>query len=101
MGYCMMGEKQINAMIINEKDHVIMTTETVKKGQTLCYRDTGGCHTLTALEDIPKYHKAAVKAVKRGEQVLKYGENIGRALADIEPGAWVHTHNLSDYPEEE
>lgn len=46
----MMGEKQINAMIINEKDHVIMTTETVKKGQTLCYRDTGGCHTLTALE---------------------------------------------------
>lgn len=39
----MMGEKQINAMIINEKDHVIMTTETVKKGQTLCYRDTGGC----------------------------------------------------------
>lgn len=68
-----MGEKQINAMIINEKDHVIMTTETVKKGQTLCYRDTGGCHTLTALEDIPKYHKAAVKAVKRGEQVLKYG----------------------------
>ena len=57
-----MGEKQINAMIINEKDHVIMTTENVKKGQTLCYRDTGGCHTLTALEDIPKYHKAAVKA---------------------------------------
>ena len=74
-----MGEKQINAMIINEKDHVIMTTENVKKGQTLCYRDTGGCHTLTALEDIPKYHKAAVKAVKRGKQVLKYGENIGRA----------------------
>ena len=66
-----MGEKQINAMIINEKDHVIMTTENVKKGQTLCYRDTGGCHTLTVLEDIPKYHKAAVKAVKRGEQVLK------------------------------
>lgn len=29
----MMGEKQINAMIINEKDHVIMTTETVKKGR--------------------------------------------------------------------
>ena len=63
-----------------------MTTETVKKGQMICYRDTGGRHTLTALEDIPKYHKAAVKAVKRGEQVLKYGENIGRALADIEPG---------------
>ena len=35
----MMGEKQINAMIINEKDHVIMTTENVKKGQPLCYRD--------------------------------------------------------------
>lgn len=32
--------------------------------------------------------------------MLKYGENIGRALVDIELGAWVHTHNLSDYPEE-
>lgn len=96
-----MGEHQINAMIIKEQDHVIMTTEAVKKGQTLCYKDTGGLHMLTALDDIPKYHKAAVKAVTRGEEVLKYGEHIGRATADIKPGEWVHTHNLSDYPEEE
>ncbi len=72
-----MGEKQINAMIINEKDHVIMTTENVKKGQTLCYRDTGGCHTLTALEDIPKYHKAAVKAVTGAEIRGKYRPRAG------------------------
>ena len=95
-----MEKNLLNAMIIKEQDHVIMTTEAVKKGETLCYKDAGGLHTLTALEDIPKYHKAAVKAVKRGEQVFKYGEPIGRALADIEPGEWVHTHNLSDYPEE-
>lgn len=94
-----MENLQTNAMIVNENDHVIMTTELVKGGQMLCWRDAGGIHTLPALEDIPKYHKAAVKAVKQGEQVLKYGENIGRALADIEPGAWVHTHNISDYPE--
>lgn len=96
-----MGDLQANAMIIKEQDHVIMTTEAVKKGELLCWKDSGGFHTLTALEDIPKCHKAAIKAVKKGENVLKYGEVIGHALTDIEPGAWVHTHNISDYPEVE
>lgn len=96
-----MGAEQANAMIVNEKDHVIMTVELVKKGEELCWKDSKGYHTITALEDIPKYHKAAVKGLKKGETVLKYGESIGHALSDIEPGAWVHTHNISDYPEEE
>lgn len=96
-----MEKMQTNAMIINENDHVIMVTEPVLKGQTLCWKDSKGLHALIALEDIPKYHKAAVKAVKKGEPVLKYGEVIGRALQDMQPGAWVHTHNISDYPEEQ
>ena len=49
---------------------------------------------VTALEDIPQGHKMAVKPIKNGENVIKYGFPIGHATADAEPGTWMHTHNV-------
>ena len=46
-------------------------------------------------EDIPAGHKAALTAVRAGEFVKKYGCSIGRAVQDIAPGQWVHSHNLA------
>ncbi len=40
-------------------------------------------------------HKVAVRPIKRGEAVVKYGFPIGTATADIRPGEPVHTHNLA------
>jgi altronate hydrolase len=45
--------------------------------------------------DIPAGHKLAVKAVKAGDPVLKFGWPIGRATQDIAPGDHVHSHNLA------
>lgn len=45
-------------------------------------------------EGIPAGHKRALKAIKKGEQIIKYGNPIGIATADIAEGEWVHTHNL-------
>ena len=39
-------------------------------------------------------HKYAVRDIKRGENVIKYGSPIGHATEDIPRGAHVHTHNL-------
>lgn len=39
-------------------------------------------------------HKVALDSMAAGDPVRKYGEVIGRATADIPPGAWVHTHNV-------
>ena len=39
-------------------------------------------------------HKYAVCHIKKGENIIKYGFPIGYALADIEKGEHVHTHNL-------
>ena len=36
----------------------------------------------------------AVKPIKNGENVIKYGFPIGHATADAEPGTWMHTHNV-------
>ena len=49
---------------------------------------------VTALEDIPQGHKMAVKPIRNGENVIKYGFPIGHATADAEPGTWMHTHNV-------
>jgi hypothetical protein len=43
-------------------------------------------------------HKFAVKAIAKGERVIKYGAPIGVATRDIGPGEYVHLHNVtSDY----
>jgi altronate hydrolase len=44
---------------------------------------------------IPPGHKVALCAIQPGQEVLRYGQVIGRASAPIAPGEHVHTHNLS------
>ncbi len=39
-------------------------------------------------------HKVALAQIPAGAPVLKYGEMIGLASADIQPGEHVHTHNV-------
>jgi altronate hydrolase len=39
-------------------------------------------------------HKYALKDIKKGENVIKYGSPIGHAICDIKPFEHVHTHNL-------
>lgn len=46
-------------------------------------------------EDIEKGHKFALKNIRTGEKVIKYGEVIGRATKDIAPGEHVHSHNMT------
>ncbi len=49
---------------------------------------------ITLRQRIPFGHKFAVRPIARGEVVLKYGQPIGRASADIAVGEHVHTHNV-------
>ena len=47
-----------------------------------------------AAVDIPRGNKMALKPLKAGDQVVKYGFSIGHATQAIAPGQWVHTHNM-------
>jgi (2R)-sulfolactate sulfo-lyase subunit alpha len=49
---------------------------------------------LKAKSAIPIGHKVALKALKKGETIVKYGEDIGRMVADAGVGEHVHVHNL-------
>lgn len=50
---------------------------------------------VSATEPIPQGHKIALRSIKEGEAVIKYGFPIGHATRDIAAGQWVHSHNLA------
>ena len=79
------------AIVISSADNVATVLEPIAAGQTVA---AGGA-SVTAVEAIPRGHKIALKSIRTGEIVMKYGSAIGTASADIEAGAHVHTHNVA------
>jgi (2R)-sulfolactate sulfo-lyase subunit alpha len=49
---------------------------------------------LRAADDIPLGHKVALHEIASGETIVKYGHDIGKAIAEIPKGRHVHVHNL-------
>ncbi|XDF33818.1 altronate dehydratase family protein [Paracidovorax avenae] len=47
-----------------------------------------------ARAQVPPGHKIAARRIAQGEQVKKYDTVIGVATRDLEPGEYVHSHNL-------
>ena len=74
----------------SEKDNVAIVLQDVEPGQEL---EIAG-ESLEAKESIPYGHKIALKDLKKGERVFKYGEPVARCTADIAKGSWVHVHNV-------
>lgn len=44
--------------------------------------------------DIARGHKFALRPLAAGESVIKYGHPIGRTIAAVKTGEWIHTHNI-------
>ena len=75
-------------------DNVAVAAATIEAGQSV----TIGGRPVVIADRVPIGHKLALVPIGPGELVLKYGAPIGSATAHIEPGQYVHTHNLkSDY----
>jgi len=75
-------------------DNIAVATAEVPAGTTVEVANT----RVKLLSNMAIGHKFAVRAIKSGERVVKYGAPIGSASADIAPGEYVHIHNLgSDY----
>ncbi len=49
---------------------------------------------LEAKADVPIGHKVALSDIKSGDTAIKYGEDIGKFVADVAKGGHVHVHNL-------
>ena len=73
-------------IIINALDNVAVALTDLKKGEVH--------EGVTLANDITKGHKFALKPIKKGENVIKYGNPIAHATEDIAVGEHVHTHNV-------
>ena len=75
---------------IHPDDNVAVALEDIRRGETLTLDSV----SVTAIEDIARGHKMALHNIREGEPVVKYGNPIGLAKADIPAGAWAHVHNV-------
>ena len=80
-------------MLLNVKDDVATALTALTKGREVHAELGDRAEDVVLRQDIPFGHKYALRDIAKGEEVLKYGLPIGRALEDIHSGDWVHVHN--------
>jgi arabinonate dehydratase len=73
---------------LNAGDNVVVAIEALAKNQEI------PSEHVICRDPIPEGHKVAASAIAKGEAVRKYGQIIGVATGDIQPGDHVHTHNM-------
>ncbi len=74
----------------------VIVVEGVKAGQTLSGWLMEGNKTvkIEAKDPIPLGHKIAIGDIKKGATIIKYGHDIGKAVAAIDKGRHAHVKNI-------
>jgi (2R)-sulfolactate sulfo-lyase subunit alpha len=84
-------------LVHSPKDNVgVIVVENLSAGTEMLgvVTETDKTIELEAKESIPIGHKVALKPLKKGDTVIKYGEDIGKMIADVGTGKHVHVQNL-------
>ena len=84
-------------LVHDRKDNVgVVVVEGLKAGvDMLCVVTAdNSSFDLAVKDDVPIGHKVALQDVRAGDTAIKYGEDIGRFVADVGKGGHVHIHNL-------
>jgi altronate dehydratase len=84
------SDRRRRVLALDANDSVANALEPLASGDRI---DAHGREVIVK-EPVPMGHKVAVGAIRAGAAVLKFGEPIGVARCDIEPGYHVHTHNV-------
>jgi len=89
------GLRRKKVLVLDPRDNVAVAISDIRAGEEVEVDLRGRVLRIVAKSDIRFGHKIALKSIKRGEPVIKYGEVIGIATEDIEPGDHVHVHNVA------
>ena len=87
-------EPFFDAIVMHDDDSVATVLINVVAGTQIRLQSLDVLHELYISEDIPLYHKVAIRVIETGEEVLKNGHVIGIATMQISAGSHVHVHNL-------
>src|SRR4051794_22482213 len=80
-----------SAIHLHPSDNIAVARVPLSPGQKLTIDAT----PVTVRDSVPAGHKVALRQIPRGQSIVRYGQIMGRAKADILPGSHVHTHNVS------
>lgn len=89
-------EKKKIALKVNDLDNVAtIFANGVLDGTFVEIQDkAGNRESIKVIGNIPYGHKISLHEIHKGEEIIKYGEEIGIATRDIKKGEYVHVHNL-------
>jgi altronate hydrolase len=79
------------AVQLRPDDNIAVAARNLPKGLEVQVNGT----VLKTSDRVGLGHKIALRPIRKGEAVTKYGQIIGFASADIPAGAHVHVHNVS------
>jgi len=83
-----------DAIMIKAVDNVATALRNLEAGRAYDVSVGTKSRSVTIREPIIYGHKFAVVEIARGEEIIKYGEVMGRATADILQGAHAHVQNI-------
>ena len=83
-------------MMMDEKDNVATALVGILKGERVEVVSSAQkvLERVVVKDAIPLGHKIALANMAKGDEVVKYGETIGRGSRDISVGDYVHIHNV-------
>ncbi len=86
----------IHFLVHDKRDTVGVAVVDVMAGDTVrgISLDDHTPYEMKVHEHIPLGHKLALRDFKAGDTVTKYGQDIGKVVAEIKAGSHVHVHNL-------
>ena len=85
------------AIQVDEKDNVATATSNIEVGDDVEVINPNGKRLLKtkSIERIIFGHKIALKDLDLGDDIIKYGQVIGKASKYINVGEWVHIQNVN------
>jgi altronate dehydratase small subunit len=87
-------ETVFRTVMMKPKDSVAVALQNTPAGSKLAVTCQDQVIEVELKDSIEFGHKFAVRPITEGEDILKYGEVIGVASSNIQPGQHVHVHNL-------
>jgi altronate dehydratase small subunit len=82
------------AIVMDSQDNVATLLTDAEEGDVI-HDIPGKAEGVRVRQKIPFGHKIAIRKIGRGEEVVKYGEVIGRASEEVAEGHHVHVHNVA------
>lgn len=89
-----MFDRRIDAIVIKEEDNVATALRDINPQEQVVVGVEDKIRQIFVNEYIPYGHKFAIRDISKGENIVKYGEVMGRATREISSGMHAHVQNI-------